>query len=35
MLLKAGYPFRQDDLSMEEWLDLGELKMELERFDGQ
>jgi len=35
MLSKAGYPFRQDDLSIEEWLDLGELKVELERLNGQ
>jgi len=28
----AGYPFAQDDLSMEEWLDLGILKYELETY---
>jgi len=26
----AGYPFKQDDLSMDEWLMIAELKSELE-----
>jgi len=29
-LQQAGFPFRQDDLSIEEWLDLGAMKRELE-----
>jgi hypothetical protein len=29
-LHRAGYPFRQDDLSIDEWMALGELKQELE-----
>jgi hypothetical protein len=29
-LQRAGFPFAQDDLSMDEWLALGEMKIELE-----
>ena len=31
----AGYPFAKDDLTVEEWLDLGILKAELERLQWQ
>ena len=29
-LSRAGFPFGQDDLSIDEWLALGELKTEME-----
>jgi hypothetical protein len=31
-LQRAGFPFRQDDLSIDEWMGLAELKAELEAF---
>jgi len=30
MLQRAGYPFNKNDLTLEEWIDLGILKEELE-----
>jgi len=30
LLSSAGYPFQKNDLTIEQWLALGELKMELE-----
>jgi hypothetical protein len=29
-LQRGGYPFAQDDLSLEEWMGLGEMKTEIE-----
>jgi hypothetical protein len=32
MLQRAGFPFRQNDLSIDEWMALGELTAELEAY---
>jgi len=30
MLMQGGYPFAANDLTIEEWMDIGVMKMEME-----